>query len=46
MGGGKVEVFVDGKIEEKDVEVGLEGTSDDMVEIISGLEEGEKVILR
>jgi RND family efflux transporter MFP subunit len=41
-----VEVFVDGKIEEKDVEVGLEGTSDDMVEIISGLEEGEKVILR
>jgi HlyD family secretion protein len=41
-----VEVFVDGKIEERDVEVGLEGTSDDMVEIISGLEQGEKVILR
>ena len=40
-----VEVFVDGRIEERDVEVGLEG-SDDMVEIISGLEEGEKVILR
>jgi HlyD family secretion protein len=41
-----VEVFVDGRIEERDVEVGLEGTSDDMVEIISGLGEGEKVILR
>lgn len=40
-----VEVFVDGRIEERDVEVGLEG-SDDMVEIISGLGEGEKVILR
>ncbi len=40
-----VEVLVNGKIEEKDVEIGLKG-SNDMVEIISGLEQGEKVILR
>ncbi len=40
-----VEVLVNGNIEEKDVEVGLRG-SNDMVEIISGLEQGEKVILR
>jgi RND family efflux transporter MFP subunit len=40
-----VEMLVNGKIEEKDVEIGLKG-SNDMVEIISGLEQGEKVILR
>ncbi len=40
-----VEVFKDGDIEEKEVVIGLEG-SNDMVEVISGLEEGEKVILR
>ena len=39
-----VEVFQDGKVEEKEIEIGLEG-SNDMVEIISGLNEGEKVIL-
>ena len=40
-----VEIFRDGNIEERNVEVGLEG-SNDMVEIISGLQLGEKVILR
>ncbi|HXK32010.1 MAG TPA: efflux RND transporter periplasmic adaptor subunit, partial [Candidatus Paceibacterota bacterium] len=40
-----VEILVDGKIQEKDIEVGLRG-SNDMVEIVSGLEQGEKVILR
>jgi HlyD family secretion protein len=40
-----IEVFVGGNIEERDIEIGLEG-SDDLVEIISGLEIGEKVILR
>lgn len=40
-----VEVFVDGKTEEKDIEIGLKG-SNDMVEIVSGLAEGEKVVLR
>jgi multidrug efflux pump subunit AcrA (membrane-fusion protein) len=39
-----VEVFQDGKIEEREIEIGLEG-SNDMVEVISGLNEGEKVIL-
>ena len=40
-----VEVLKDGKIEEREIETGLLG-SDDMIEIISGLEAGEKVILR
>lgn len=40
-----VEVFVDGNIQEKDIEAGLKG-SNDVVEIISGLKEGEKVIIR
>jgi len=40
-----VEVFVDGKIKEKDIEIGLKG-SNDMIEIVSGLAEGEKVVLR
>jgi len=40
-----VEVFVDGKIKEKDIEIGLKG-SNDMKEIVSGLAEGEKVVLR
>jgi len=39
-----VEVFQDGKVEEKEIEIGLEG-SNDMVEVVSGLNEGEKVIL-
>ncbi|HUW71859.1 MAG TPA: efflux RND transporter periplasmic adaptor subunit [Candidatus Humimicrobiaceae bacterium] len=39
-----VEVLQDGKVEEKEIEIGLEG-SNDMVEIVSGLNEGEKVIL-
>jgi len=40
-----VEVFKDNKIEEKEVVIGLEG-SNDMVEVVSGLVEGEKIILR
>ncbi|MCK5044795.1 efflux RND transporter periplasmic adaptor subunit [Candidatus Parcubacteria bacterium] len=40
-----VEVLTDGKIEEREIETGLLG-SNDMMEIISGLEAGEKVILR
>lgn len=38
-----VKVFKEGKIEEREIEIGLEG--DDSVEIISGLEEGEEVIV-
>ncbi len=40
-----VEILKDNVVEEKEVEVGLEG-SDDMVEVISGVLEGEKVILK
>ena len=40
-----VEVLKDGEIEEREIETGLLG-SDDMLEIISGLIIGEKVILR
>jgi len=40
-----VEVFINGKIEERDIGIGLKGNND-MVEIISGLKEGEKVVLR
>jgi HlyD family secretion protein len=40
-----VEVSREGNIEEREIETGLLG-SDDMVEVVSGLEEGEKVILR
>jgi HlyD family secretion protein len=40
-----VEVFIDENIEEKEIEIGLLG-SDDMIEVVSGLKEGEKVILR
>ena len=40
-----VEILDKGEIKEKEVVVGLEGSSD-TVEIISGLQEGEKVILR
>jgi len=39
-----VEVLEEGEVKEKEVEIGLEG-SNDLVEIISGLKEGEKVIL-
>jgi len=35
-----------GDIEEREIEIGLEGTDDDMIEVISGLLEGEKVIIR
>jgi len=44
-GGNKVLVLVNNKATEKTIETGLVG-SDGMVEIISGLEEGEEVILR
>jgi len=40
-----VEIFNDNNIKERQIETGLRG-SDDMVEVIFGLEEGEKVILR
>lgn len=39
-----VRVFQDEEVQEKEIEIGLEGSSD-MVEVISGLNEGEKVIL-
>jgi len=38
-----VQVFKDGKVEEREIEIGLEG--DDFVEVISGLEEGEEVVV-
>ena len=42
-----VEVLEDeNKIEERQIEIGLQETNDNMVEIISGLLEGEKVIIR
>ena len=40
-----VEVFKNGEIQKRDIEIGLRG-SNDMVEVLSGLEEGEKVIQR
>lgn len=40
-----VEVFQGGKIKEKEIEIGIEGKND-MVEIISGVEEGEEVVIR
>lgn len=39
-----VKVFKDGKIEEREIETGLEGDND-LVEVISGLEEGEEVVV-
>jgi len=39
-----VEVLGDGLIQEREVEIGLRG--DDIIEILSGLTQGEKVILR
>jgi multidrug efflux pump subunit AcrA (membrane-fusion protein) len=43
--GSYVRVLVDGKVEERDVEVGLRGDLG-RVEILSGLEEGEEVVIR
>lgn len=40
-----VEVLISGEPEKREVEIGLEG-SNDMVEILSGLKEGDTVILR
>ena len=40
-----VEALKNGEVEEKEVSIGLEG-SNNLVEIISGLEEGEEIILR
>ncbi len=40
-----VELSQNGKVEEREIQVGLQG-SDGMTEAVSGLEEGEKVILR
>lgn len=39
-----VQVFQDGEVKDKEIEIGLIG-SNDLIEVISGLEEGEKVIL-
>lgn len=39
-----VSVFKDGKIEEREITTGLKG-SDDIVEVISGLSEGESVVV-
>ncbi len=38
-----VQVFKDGEVEEREVEIGLEGN--DFIEVISGLEEGEEVVV-
>ncbi len=40
-----VQVFKNGAIEEREIKIGLRG-SNDMVEVVSGLEEGEKVIVK
>ena len=40
-----VEVFKNGLIQERVIEIGLKG-SDDMVEVVSGLQEGEEIIIR
>ncbi|MBZ9572186.1 efflux RND transporter periplasmic adaptor subunit [Patescibacteria group bacterium] len=40
-----VEVFKNGQIEEREIKIGLLG-SDDMVEVISGLKEGEEVAIK
>ncbi len=40
-----VEVFEDDLIKEREIEIGLIG-SDNMVEVVSGLQEGEKIVLR
>jgi HlyD family secretion protein len=39
-----VQVFQEGEVKDKEIEIGLIG-SDDLIEVVSGLEEGEKVIL-
>ncbi|MEA3453182.1 MAG: efflux RND transporter periplasmic adaptor subunit [Patescibacteria group bacterium] len=39
-----VRIFEDNKIEERSIEIGIEG-SNDMVEIIVGLDQGEKIII-
>ena len=40
-----VEVFKNGLVEKREIEIGIHG-DDDMLEIISGLNQGEKIILR
>lgn len=40
-----IQILKDKRIEDREVEIGLEG-SDNMVEIISGVEEGEKAVIR
>ncbi len=39
-----VKVFKNGNVEEREIEIGLEG-SNDLVEVISGLNEGEEVVI-
>jgi len=38
-----VRVFSKGKLKEREIEIGLEG--EDLIEVISGLKEGEQVII-
>lgn len=40
-----VEVFKDGEIQEREIQIGLKG-EDNRVEVISGLEEGEQIVIR
>ncbi len=40
---GLVQVFSDGKIEKREVELGMEG--EELIEVISGLQEGEKAVI-
>jgi len=44
-GGITVLVYKDGKTEEREIQIGLEG-NENMVEIISGLSEGEEVVIK
>lgn len=39
-----VQVFKDGQIKEREIETGLEG-SNDLIEVVSGLSEGEEVVI-
>jgi len=39
-----VKVFKDGEIEEREIEIGLEGDND-LIEVVSGLEEGEEIAI-
>lgn len=40
-----VQVFKDGLIQEREIEIGLQG-EDDMIEVVFGLQEGEEVVIK